>query len=968
MSTYYKLIEEKKIDELNGIGQLYEHEKSGARVLVIKNDDRNKTFSIAFRTPPADDTGLPHILEHSVLCGSRKFPLKDPFVELAKGSLNTFLNAMTFSDKTMYPIASMNDKDFENLMDVYLDAVFYPNIHKDPMILKQEGWHYELNDPKEDIIYKGVVYNEMKGAFSSPESVLFRKIQQSLFPDTAYNFESGGDPDYIPELTEETFLSFHKKYYHPSNSYIFLYGDIDVEEKLEWLNDNYLDAFERIEVDSEIKLQAPFKSPEEYVFSYPISSNETTKDKTYLSMNIVTGSRLSTCEYIGMEIIEYILLEAPGAPLKKALLDAGVGKDVFGSYDNSIMQPTFSIVAKNTEIDKKAEFVEIIKSTLKRISEEGLDKKKVEAAINYFEFKIKEADFGRHPKGVIYAIKALDSWLYDGSPFEYFEYNAAFAALKAGTEDGCLDTMIKKYFIDNTHVSILTLEPDTTLLSSKDEETKKVLANYKSKLKKKQILGMIEETKALETYQNSEETPEAIASIPLLELSDVDHKIEVLDKSIKEVKKTNILRHHAFTNNILYMKWLFDLSMIEENDLPYVKLLSKLLSKMNTENYSYSDLSDEINTNTGGISFSTQVYDDSTDPESYRPKLEISGKCFIEKSAEMIGIVEEIILNTRFDEVSRLKELIQESKSRVQMGLTSNGHVTTATRAESYFSSTSKVRDLFSGIGYYDFLVEIEKTFNDDADSVISHFDRLTELIFRGRNLLIGTTHQEVFDEKVDELLEEHLDIYDHETEVALAPKLILSKENEGFMTSDKIQYVAKAGNYRLSDFEYHGSMKVLQVIISLDYLWTNIRIKGGAYGAMVNFRRNGDMFFVSYRDPNLVQTIHHYDVMCDYIEHLEMDDRELRKYILGAISRMDQPLTPSMENERVISQFVTGVSDELLQLDRDQVLDTTLEEIKGLYSLIQSTMSQNYLCVLGNETKITEAQDVFKATKQLYV
>lgn len=966
MNEQYKLIEKKHIDELNGEGLLYEHTQSGAQILFIKNDDRNKTFSVSFRTPPQDDTGLPHILEHAVLCGSRKYPVKDPFNELAKGSLNTFLNAMTFSDKTMYPVASMNDKDFVNLMDVYMDAVFYPNIYDDPKILEQEGWHYELNDKDEDIIYKGVVYNEMKGAFSSAESVLMRRIQQSLFPDTAYGFESGGDPDYITDLSSEVFLNFHKRYYHPANSYIFLYGDLEVDEKLTWLHDNYLKDFEAIDIDSTIKYQEPFKRTKKIEMSYPISSTESKEDNTYLSMNFVTGHKLNPCEYYGLEILEYILLEAPGAPIKKALLDAGIGKDVFGSYDSSIMQPTFSIVAKNANADQRDDFVKIIRKTIKKIAEEGLDDKKVQAAINYFEFKIKEADFGRYPKGIIYAIKALDSWLYEGSPFGYFEYNEAFKSLKAGTEDGCLNNLLQKYFVDNKHITVLSLVPDDEMLSKRDAEIKEALNQYKASLSDDEIEALVENTKALEVYQNEGDTPEALATIPLLELKDVDKKIDPLESDVIDVRGTKIIRHHAFTNDILYMKWVFDLSVCEEEDLPYAKLLSRLLGKMSTENYEYSDLSDEINIHTGGISFSTQVYMDADDTDKIHPKFQVHGKCFMENADHMIRLVEEIILKTIFDDTKRLKELLMEAKSRTEMVLSSNGHATSATRASSYISPTGKAKDLMNGIAYYDALIQMQNLLDKDSESLIGHLEGLCESIFRGANLIIGSTYQEVYDTEVDALIEEHLDIYDPEASLEAKLELQLNKANEGIMTSDKIQYVAKAGNFVKAGYRYSGSMKVLRSIVSRDYLWINIRIKGGAYGAMSNMHRNGDMFFVSYRDPNLIKTIHHYDVMCEYIENFNADERTLRKYILGTISDMDQPLTPSMENDKVLSLYIGGISDEILQRERTEVLETSVEDIRELYSMVQQVMGQNNLCVLGNESKIKENQDVFIETRYL--
>ncbi|MBP7073724.1 MAG: insulinase family protein, partial [Clostridia bacterium] len=409
----FRLIEENDIKETNSKIRLFRHEKSGARLFNMENDDDNKVFSVTFRTPPRDSTGLPHILEHSVLCGSRKFPTKEPFVELVKGSLNTFLNAFTFGDKTMYPVASRNDKDFENLMDVYLDSVFHPNIYKYPEILKQEGWHYELENTSEELKYKGVVYNEMKGALSSPESVLSRKLQETLFPDSPYGYESGGDPEVIPELTQEEFISFHKKYYHPSNSYMFLYGKLDVLGRLKFIDEEYLKDFEAIHVDSAIPVQKAFEAMQSYELEYPISAQEDEKDKTYLSLNYAVGLSTDPELYIAMEILEHILLATPASPLKKALIEADLGRDVFGKYDNSILQPVFSIIVKNSNTEVLEDFKRVVSNTLEGLVRNGLDSQLAEAAVNLKEFQLREADFEGYPKGLIYNIKIMDSWLYD---------------------------------------------------------------------------------------------------------------------------------------------------------------------------------------------------------------------------------------------------------------------------------------------------------------------------------------------------------------------------------------------------------------------------------------------------------------------------------------------------------------------------------------------------------------------------
>ncbi|PKM95403.1 MAG: peptidase M16 [Firmicutes bacterium HGW-Firmicutes-1] len=967
MHKEYTLLEKKKIEELNAVGQLFIHGKSGAKLFIISNDDNNKAFSISFRTPPGDDTGLPHILEHSVLCGSRKFPIKDPFVELAKGSLNTFLNAMTFSDKTMYPVASCNDKDFENLMDVYLDAVLYPNIKREDKILKQEGWHYELYEEGEELTYKGVVYNEMKGVFSSPEQTLFRKIQQSLFPDNAYHFESGGDPEFITDLTQENFLDYHKKYYHPSNSYIFIYGDVNVGEKLEWLHNHYLKDFEAIEIDSRIPKQAPFDQRREVIEAYPISSNESLDSKTYLSLNFVTGEITNKCEYVGLEILEYILLEAPGAPLKKALLEAAIGKDVFGSYDNSILQPTFSIVVKNSEEAKKDQFLEVVFKTLQKLSDEGLDKKKIEAAINHFEFKTKEADYGRYPKGVVYAMKSMDSWLYDASPYEHLAFNKTFEELKEGVDNGCFDNLIKKYFLNNNHSTVLILKPDQEMLVKKEEDIKNKLKAYKDSLSPEQLKKLVSETNDLENFQNEKESKENIESIPLLSLDDIKKEIEPMILDEKVINNVRWLRHINFTNNIVYVQFDFDTTKVPMHLLPYIGLLTGIFGKMNTEFYDYGDLSTEININTGGIKFNVNVYGVNDETDVFRPKFELSGKCFSDKVPKLFELSREMLFNTQFEDKKRLAEIVAELKSRMQMSLSSSGHTTAANRAESYFSKAAYYREWVSGVSYYEFLEKCDSNFDSISDEMVKNLKQLVHIIFRPENLIVGVTCEKEALNVLDHEMNIFVESLDHNILSLDDISFELEQRNEGFMTSGKVQYVAKAGNFLLEGHKYSGYLRVLQTILSLDYLWHNVRVKGGAYGCMASFKRSGSMYFVSYRDPNLKETLEVYDNMFSYISTFSGDEREMRKYIIGTISKLDQPLTPSMKNDKMISLYFGNISGEHLQKERDEVLTTTPEQIRELAFLIKDTLKQDNVCVLGNEKKVEELKVLFGETKHLF-
>ena len=565
MSIYdlnaYEVLQTEDLSDLKSKGTLLKHKKSGARVLLMENDDENKVFTIGFRTPPSDSTGVPHIMEHSVLCGSKEFPVKDPFVELVKGSLNTFLNAMTYPDKTVYPVASCNDKDFQNLMHVYMDAVFYPNIYQNDKTFRQEGWSYKLDNPDGELTISGVVYNEMKGAFSSPEGVLDRVVLNSLFPDNTYSVESGGDPEVIPELTYERFLDFHRKYYHPSNSYIYLYGDMNMEEKLRWLDEKYLSDFENEPVDSEIHLQKPFTEMKEVVQEYSIASEESEEDNTYLSYNKVIGTTLDEKLYLAFEILDYALLSAPGAPLKKALLDAGVGKDISGSYDNGVYQPIFSVISKNANVEQKEEFVRVIEDTLKDIVKNGINKKALRAGINYHEFRFREADFGNYPRGLMYGLQLFDSWLYDETkPFIHMQAIPTFEFLKEQVETGYFEELIQKYLLDNTHGSIVIIKPERGRTARMDKELADKLQAYKDSLSKEEIDALVKATKELEEYQEEESAPEDLAKIPVLGREDISREIAPIYNKELETSGVKLVHHEVETNGIGYTALLFDLS------------------------------------------------------------------------------------------------------------------------------------------------------------------------------------------------------------------------------------------------------------------------------------------------------------------------------------------------------------------------------------------------------------------------
>lgn len=966
----YELIQEKDLKGIQSEGYLLRHKKSGARIALITNTDDNKVFSIGFRTPPQDSTGLPHILEHSVLCGSREFPAKDPFVELVKGSMNTFLNAMTYPDKTVYPIASCNDQDFQNLMHVYMDAVFYPNIYESDKTFRQEGWSYELDRPDGELKYNGVVYNEMKGAFSSPDGVLDRMILNSLFPDTSYSNESGGDPDVIPSLTYEDFLNFHRKYYHPSNSYLYLYGDMDMAEKLIWLDEHYLSKFDKKEIDSEIRLQKPFEEPVEWKRFYSISNTESEEMNTYLSYNKVIGTSLDAKLYLAFSILDYALLSAPGAPLKKALTDAGIGHDILGSYDNGIYQPVFSVIAKNAEECQKEEFIRIIESTLSQIVKDGIDQDALVAGINYHEFRYREADFGNYPKGLMYGLQMFDSWLYDEvSPFLHIDALDTFAFLKEQIQTSYYEDLIRKYLLDNSHASIVMICPKKGLAAEADQNLQKKLQDYKDSLKKEEVEQLVQDTKELREYQEEPTPPEILEKIPVLKISDISEKIAPVYNEEKKAGEVTCICHPIETNGIGYLTLIFDLRNLSEEEIPYAGLLQAVLGIIDTENYEYGKLFNEINRCTGGIETSLEMYTDVTKvkEKEFRPTFEIKVKAMYEKLPFALSMMEEILVRSVLTDEKRLKEIVDMLKSRLQMKFLSAGHSSAVLRAMSYSSPLARFKDMTNGIEYYETVSRIADHFEEERERLITMLQTISRKICRKERMIASYTGaEESFDDVLSQLHKFSAHLFTGEVENS-SFSLKCEKKNEGFQTSSKVQYVAMTGNFIDAGEQYHGALQILKVIMGYEYLWQNIRVKGGAYGCMSSFNKLGEGYFVSYRDPHLKNTLDIYQGVIQYLKDFSVSDRDMTKFIIGTISGMDQPMTPATKGERSMNLYLNHVTEEMMKKERMEVLHATQQDIRNLAGIVEKVLQADQICVIGNEDKIEQEKEVFEQVKALF-
>lgn len=962
----YRVAEHKTIKEMQSEGIVLEHKKTKARLFLLSNDDDNKVFCIGFRTPPDDNTGLPHILEHSVLCGSDKFPLKDPFVELVKGSLNTFLNAMTYPDKTVYPVASCNEKDFQNLMDVYMDAVLHPNIYKEEKIFRQEGWHYELESEDQPLIYNGVVYNEMKGAYSSPESLLDRYTQNTLFPDNCYGRDSGGDPAEIPTLTYEKFLDFHRTYYHPSNSYIYLYGDMDMAEKLTWLDEEYLCHYEERPVDSHIPEQKAPQQPIEREIFYSITEEESLEDATYLSVSTVVGTDLDPKLYLAFQILEYTLLDAPGAPLKQALIDAGIGKDILGGYESGILQPFFTVIAKDANREQRGEFLTVVKGTLRKLADQGINRKSLLAGLNYFEFKYREADYGSAPKGLMYGLQCLDSWLYDGDPMMHLEYQETFDYLKKVLDEGFFEKLIREYLLDNPFEAVIMVSPKKNLTAETDARVADALAAYKESLPKDQIQTLIRETKELKEYQDAPTSPEAMAKIPLLKRSDIEKKAEEFCWTEREEAGIKVLHHNFFTSGIGYLKVLFMTDTVPQEDLCYVGLLKSVLGSVDTEHYSYSDLTSEIHLNSGGVDFSVTSFANLQDPEHFTGAFLAGVRVLYDKLDFGFTMLEEILTRSIFTDEKRLGEVIQELRSGAKMKLEKAGHSTAVSRATSYFSAAAYYNELTGGTSYYHFLERIAKNFETEKGQIIAKLQEVSAKLFTRKNMLINYTADDEGYAVLPKAMVKLVDRLPEGSGTRYPFTHPVANRNEGLKTSSQVNYVARCGNFRDEGYEYTGALKILQVILSYDYLWLNIRVKGGAYGCMSGFGRSGEGFLVSYRDPNLAETNQVYKGIVKYLEEFNPDERDMTKYVIGTISNLDAPLTPSIKGTRGMSAYLSGVTEAMMQTERDQVLNATAADIRALASIVQAILDTGSLCVVGNEAKIEANRELFGEVSNL--
>lgn len=963
----YEILDEHRVEDVQSDGFILRHKKSGARIAILSNNDDNKVFYIGFRTPPEDETGVPHIIEHTTLCGSKKFPVKDPFIELAKGSLNTFLNAMTYPDKTVYPVASCNDQDFKNLMDVYLDAVFNPNITKYEEIFKQEGWHYELTGRDDELKINGVVYNEMKGAYSSPDEVLSSQIYRSLFPDNTYSKDSGGNPEYIPKLTYEAYLDFYHKYYHPSNSYIYLYGDMDVVERLEWLDKEYLSLYDYKKVNSEINKQPAFDEIKNVETQYSITMDDSQENKTYLSYNRVVGDSLDEMLYQAFDVLDYALVSSPGAPVKQALIDAGIGDDVYGSYDAGILQPVFSFVAKNANASQADEFESIIENTLKEVVKTGINKEALLAGINSSEFKFREADFGQFPKGLLFGLNCLDSWLFDDmKPFIHLECLGTFAKLRKAVDTDYFEKLIQEYLLDNTHGSSVTVKPKRGLGNEREEALAKELSDYKASLSDEEIKKLIEDTEHLKKYQEEPSSDEDLRKLPMLTRADMKKNAMPFSNIEDELLDVKVVRHDIESNGIDYISFLFDAGDFAQSELGYLGFFTNALGLVSTEKYSYTDLANATNIYTGGISTGTASHPDIKDRNNFVFKFEVKLKVLEKNLDKALELMEQMLLSSDFTDTKRLGELVAQIKARLQANLSSSGHLVAAMRSMSSFSRYALYQDELKGIAFYRSICRIEKELSESPKSVSDKLATIAKKLFARNRMLISFTGNNEAYGNAKPSLEKVMTGFNKMSAVGNQAEVHFNTAKEAFIDASQIQYVAKTGDFICEGYEYTGALRLLRIILSYDYLWINVRVKGGAYGCMNTFLRSGESYFVSYRDPNLSDTLDVYDRIPEYIKSFSPDERDMTKYIIGTFSALDTPMNPEAKGSRSLSAYLEGITYEQIQKERNEILNAQPEDIRRLADLVEAVLKKDSICVIGNENMIKESAGLFENVEKL--
>ena len=956
----FEIIQEREIPELNTKARLFRHIRTGAQLLSLENQDENKVFAITFRTPPGDATGIAHIMEHAVLCGSQKYPVKEPFIELVKGSLNTFLNAFTFPDKTSYPVASQNLKDFYNLIDVYVDAVFHPLIPLHTM--QQEGWHYELDSLDAPLTYKGVVFNEMKGAYSNPDDVLQDKARMSLFPDTPYGVDSGGDPRVIPDLTYENFKAFHDKFYHPSNARIYFYGDDDPDERLRRM-DGYLQEYQAIQVDSKIPLQPPFDKPRRLEVPYDPGEEEGGL-KGQLVINWLLPETTDPQTMLGLAILAHILVGTPAAPLRKTLIDSGYGEDLAGvGLESELRQSYFSTGLKgiaadaNGKLEKGAEVEALILETLEKLAKEGIDPETVAASLNTVEFQLRENNTGSFPRGLALAIRCLTTWLHDGDPLAPLAFEKPLSGIKESLSRGkYFEGLIRQYFLNNPHRTIVALKPEPGLGQKVENDEKERLEKRRLGMSTEQLKAIMEQARRLKEIQETPDTPEALATLPGLKLGDLDKENKRIPLALSEVEGSKIFYHDLFTNGIVYLDVGFDLHALPQELLPYVSLFGRALVDMGTEKEDFVRLSQRIGRTTGGVwpaLFTSLI----RGTEKGATWLFLRGKSTTQQAEQLLAILRDILLTVRLDNVERFRQLVLEDKAEAEASLVPGGHRVVNTRLRALFNESDWVEEQIGGVSQLFFLRELAPELDNNWPGVLERLESIRKILLNRRSMICNITldaaNWAAFEPRLAGFLRSLPAAAPAPVQWRPAP----AAHFEGLTIPAQVNYVGKGANLFKLEYEARGSVDVILNYLRTTYLWERVRVQGGAYGGFCTFsNRSGVFTYLSYRDPNLLKTLDNYDGTAAFLRQLELSQEELTKSIIGVIGDLDAYQLPDAKGYTSMARYLAGDTDEGRQLWRDQVLSASVRDFHSFGEVLERVKEAGYVVVLGSPDALAKA------------
>ena len=943
----FELLREAQIAEYDARAQLYRHQ-SGAQLLSLSNEDENKVFGITFRTPPTDSTGVAHILEHSVLCGSRKFPVKEPFVELIKGSLNTFLNAFTYPDKTCYPVASQNLQDFYNLIDVYLDAVFHPRIT--PQVLEQEGWHYELEDEADPLIYKGVVFNEMKGAYSAPERALYDYSQHSLFPDTTYGFESGGHPRDIPDLTFADFQDFHERFYHPANARIYFYGDDDPERRLAILEE-YLSEFSPTRVESAVELQTRGSTPRRVTHPFAVSADGDGRDKCMLTVNWLLPGEADATEEMKLGILGHVLLGTPASPLRKALIESGLGEDLAGiGVEDELRQYYLSTGLKGVAAADLEKVEALIDDTLTELAEGGIDAGAIRAAVNTIEFRLRENNTGSYPRGLSLMLRSLCTWLHDGDPLAPLAFERPLAAMKHALtdEEGYLEGIIRRELLDNRHRTVVVLEPDAQLQQREETQERERLDAARAQMSDVDLRSLVTATRELKERQEAPDPPEELAKLPHLNLGDLDPEIRRIPSEMQQVDAATVLHHDLFTNGIAYLEVGFDMHTLRSEHLPFLPLLGRALTEMGTAKDDFVGLAQRIGSGTGGIWSQTLVSSRLGRPDA-ATWFFLRGKAMNQQAGELVEILSDILLTAQLDDKDRFLQIALEEKAGEEASLVPSGHRVVSLRLRSQFDESARISEAIGGISYLFFLRQLVQQIQDDWPSVLATLEEVRGRLINRSTMLCNVTMAQADRDAFAPLLDNLIGALPAASPEFLDWKLELNPRWEGLTVPAQVNYVGKGVRLFDHGYQVHGSASVIARYLSTTWLWDRIRVQGGAYGAFCMFDPfTGVLSCVSYRDPNLDRSLETYDGTGDFLRKVDLSADELEKAIIGAIGDMDAHQLPDAKGFTSMTRYLTDVTDEYRQTRRDEVLSTQAAEFRRFADYVDHLGPQGQVVVMG--------------------